>query len=305
MVALLTKLAVGEGSIPSRLPAVTLVRLAENLPRTPFVYEPSICIIAQGRKIITLGLRSFVYDANHYLTVALPTPVESEAFANPETPLLGMIIQVQPSLVTELLMQMDSLPTISDAPHIMDATAVDEPMADAAVRLLECLEGDESARILGPGILREIVYHVLRAGSGANLRALAAPDSRFARIGRILNRLHLDYAAPHNMEALAREAGMSVSGFHAHFKAMTSSSPLQYLKAIRLHKARLLMVNEDVSAAVAASLVGYESISQFSREFKRFFGDTPTAVAARLRTTLLDSNSQKPPRGTEGASPRT
>jgi AraC-like DNA-binding protein len=128
---------------------------------------------------------------------------------------------------------------------------------------------------------------VLVGELGGNLRALAAPHSHFGQISRVLHRIHAEYARTLDMASLAREAGMSVSTFHAHFKAVTSSSPLQYLKTVRLHKALMLMVHEGANASSAALRVGYESASQFSREFKRFFGDGPAAVASQLRKALM------------------
>lgn len=286
MVALLTELAPCEGFTLSRLPSVGVLHATRHYPRTPVVYEPCICIVAQGHKVGTLGLKSFVYDANHYLTVTVPLPFECETFGSPDAPLLGLSIKVTPAMVMDLLMQMDGPASSDEAPQVMEATPLDEPLAGAAVRLLECLRDEESARILGPAVVREIVYRVLHGPCGGNLRALAASDGRFSRIARILQRLHTDYARPHDVEVMARDAGMSASSFHTHFKAVTSSSPLQYLKAIRLDKARQLMVNDGLTAAEAATRVGYESASQFSREFRRFFGDTPAATAAQLRAAI-------------------
>jgi AraC-like DNA-binding protein len=173
------------------------------------------------------------------------------------------------------------------SPQAIDAAKLDDALRDAAVRLLECLRSADDARILGPQIVREIVYRVMLGPLGANLRGLAAPHTHFGQISRVLNRIHAEYARTFDVETLAREAGMSVSTFHAHFKAVTTSSPLQYLKSIRLHKARMLMVHDGTSAANAANQVGYESASQFSREFKRLFGDAPAAVAAQLRESLV------------------
>jgi len=185
-------------------------------------------------------------------------------------------------------MQMESLqPTNGSQPQAMQATALDDALRGATTRLLESLRSGDDTRILGPQIVREIIYHVLRGKLGSNLRALAAPDSHFGQISRVLNRLHTDYARDYDIATLARDAGMSVSAFHARFRALTSLPPLQYLKNIRLHKARMLMVNEGVNASGAAIKVGYESPSQFSREFKRLFGDGPAAVAAELRRALV------------------
>ena len=135
--------------------------------------------------------------------------------------------------------------------------------------------------------MREITYRVLIGPLGHNLRALAAPHTHFGQISRVLNRIHADYSHAFHMATLARDAGMSLSTFHQHFKAVTSSSPLQYLKNVRLHKARMLMVNEGANAGTAASQVGYESASQFSREFKRLFGDGPASMASQLRNSIV------------------
>lgn len=287
MVALLEELAHGDGFCPSRLPGVKFMRAARHVPRTPVAYEPSIVIIAQGRKIGHLGGRRFVYDPNRVLALSLPLPFECETFGSPEEPLLGVSIGVTPALVTELLLAMHSTPPIYPLqPEAIQCARLEDDLAGAAVRLLESLRSDDEAKILGPQIVREITYRVLLGELGGTLRALAAPDSAFGQISRVLHRIHADFARAFDMPTLAREAGMSVSTFHVRFKAVTSSSPLQYVKSVRLHKARLLMVHDGVSASAAAVQVGYESASQFSREFKRLFGDTPAAVAHTLRETL-------------------
>jgi AraC-like DNA-binding protein len=242
-----------------------------HIPRAPIAYEPGIFIVAQGRKTGYLGTRKFVYDANHYLVVSVPVPFECETEGSPAKPMLAVKIGVTAATVTELLMQMEQLQSLKGSqPQIMEATELDETLAGATIRLLESLRSPDDARILGPQIVREIIYHVLRGKLGRNLRALAAPDSHFGQISRILNRLHTDYARDYDIATLARDAGMSIAAFHTRFKAVTSSSPLQYLKNIRLHKARMLMVNEGINASGAALKVGYESASQFSREFVTF-----------------------------------
>jgi AraC-like DNA-binding protein len=263
---------------------VTFMYTARQIPRRPIAYEPGIFIVAQGRKTGYLGTRKIVYDASHYLAVSLPVPFECETEGSPEKPLLAVKIGVTPAAVTELLMQMEQLqPLNGSQPQIMEATALDDTLDAATIRLLESLRFPDDARILGPQNVREIIYHVLRGKLGRNLRALAAPDSHFGQISRVLNRLHNDYARDYDIATLARDAGMSIAAFHTHFKAITSSPPLQYLKNIRLHKARMLMVNEGINASGAAQKVGYESASQFSREFKRLFGNSPASEAAELR----------------------
>ena len=277
-----------EGLISSRLPEVKFLRSTRSVPRSPIAYDPGIFILAQGRKTGYLGTKKIVYDDNHYLVLSVPLPFESESEGSPEKPLLGVKIGVTPAIVTELLMQMEEWqPANGVQPQIMQATALDETLSGATVRLLESLRSADDARILGPQIIREIIYYVLRGKLGRNLRALAAPDSHFGQISRVLNRIHTDYARSYDIATLARDAGMSVAAFHTRFKAITASPPLQYLKNVRLHKARMLMVNEGVNASGAAVKVGYESASQFSREFKRLFGNGPAAVAAELRKSLV------------------
>ncbi len=287
MVPLLAELAHGEGILPSALPGVKLMRASRHVPPSSVAYDPCIVIIAQGRKRGRLGERTFVYDPDNYLVLTVPLPFECETHGTPDRPLLGLAVGVTPALVAELLLQSELPPDDPDRrPQAVDSATLDPALSDAAVRLLECLRIPADARILGPQIVREITYRVLLGPLGANLRALVAPHTHVSQISRVLNRLHAEFSRSFDVETLAREAGMSVSTFHAHFKAVTAASPLQYLKAIRLHKARMLMVNDGTSAAHAASLVGYESPSQFSREFKRLFGDAPAAAAAQLRASL-------------------
>jgi AraC-like DNA-binding protein len=289
LVDLLSLLAQGEGFSPSRLPGVKFMRSTSPMIRTQVSYEPSIVIVAQGRKRGYLGEQMFTYDANHYLVLSVPLPFECETVASPEGPLLGISIGVTPAVVAEIMMEMEKTsPIPMGKPQAIRANPLDDRLYEAIVRLVEALGDSDEARILGPQCLREIIYRVLCHEEAGTLRALAAPHTHFGQISRALHRMHADYAQPMDMGTLASEAGMSVSTFHSHFKAVTSSPPLQYLKSIRLHKARLLMVNQGETAGSASRLVGYESASQFNREFKRFFGDTPAAVAEQLRKSLIN-----------------
>lgn len=286
MAAQLGALAQGEGFSSSRLPGVRFMRSTRHIPRSPIAYEPGICLIAQGRKIGHLGDHVFRYDARNYLVLAVPLPFECETIGTPEEPVLGLFIGVTPALVSELLLQMEQ-PPADPPPQAVQAASLDTGLINAAERLLDCLRTADDTKVLGPQCVREIAYRVLRGPLGGNLRALAAPQTYFGQISRVLNRLHTDYARPTDLESLAREAGMSVSTFHERFKSITASSPLQYLKAIRLHKARLMMVQDGLNASTAAHVVGYESASQFSREFKRLFGASPAEEAARLREAMI------------------
>lgn len=280
---LLGALAVEEGYSPSLLDGVRFTRANGPKPRVPIVYEPSIIIVGQGRKRVFLGDQNYVYDANNYLVLSVPLPLECDTEASPEKPLLGLCIRVDPVALGELLMEMEDGRAPPEMVRGLYSTPLTEDLDCAAVRLLECLQSPMDARILGPGIVREITYHVLRGEQGGALRAVAARHSRFGQIARVLRRVHQEYHRELDVESLAREANMSVSSFHHNFKAVTSSSPLQYLKRIRLHKARALMLQGDHNASAAAARVGYSSLSQFSREFKRYFGASPTNEAAQGR----------------------
>lgn len=276
----------GLGFLPSPMPGVVLMHMDRDLPRAPTVYEPCIVIVAQGHKIATFNGRRYTYDARHCLTITLPLPFETETFGSQDEPFLGLAVAVTPAMVTDLLLQMDrtSPPAAIDDP--ISSVPMDAELLAATIRLVETMQNDERARVLGPAIVRELVYLLLRTSGGGGLRSLAIGDSRLGRIAKVIHRLQNHYAAEHDMAALARDAGMSLTTFHAGFRATTGESPLQYLKAIRLHRARDLMVNEGLSAQATATRVGYESASQFSREFKRLFGDSPGVVAVRLRRLL-------------------
>jgi len=285
LVELLGALATKEGFSPSNLATVQFVRSNNPFPRMPVVYEPSIVIVGQGKKIGYLGDQVYIYDPLNYLVLSVPLPFECETLATAEEPYLAVSVRVDPVMVGELLLEMDDdIPERGTAECGIISTPMTADMINATVRLLECLKSPLDSRILGPHNLREIVYRVLYGEQGGALRALAVRHSRFSQIARVLRRIHTEYDKELDMEVLAGEANMSISTFHHNFKAVTASSPLQYLKSIRLHKALMLMIRDGLNASAAAGKVGYESASQFSREFKRYFGNSPADEAAKLRS---------------------
>lgn len=288
MVALLTELTTGEGMRPSLLDGVRLGRADRGYTRTPVLYEPSIYIVANGRKTGFIGGRTFVYDPNNYLVLSAPLPFECQTEAGPDGPMLGVSVGVSPSVVSDLAIRMQPRPRIVpvDAAGCVDATPLDPAMSDAAVRLLECLRSPVEAEILGPGIVREIVYRALCGPQGYLLLAMVGRQGHAAQINAALQWMHARYAEPFSVAQIADGVGMSVSAFHHQFKALMASSPVQYLKSVRLHKARTLIIDQGTGAAVAATSVGYESASQFSREFKRFFGASPSEEARRIRALV-------------------
>ncbi len=283
---LLGSLTPTEGFSPSLLEEVRFIRANKSTSRTPIVYDPSIIIVGQGRKRIFLGDQTYTYDPYNYLVLSVPLPFECETTATPEKPLLAVSIKVDPGALSELLMEMDDDGNVSGTVCGVYSTALTDELASAAIRLLECLKSPIESRILGPQIVREITFRVLRGEQGGALRAVASRHSRFGHIARALRRVHQEYHKELDVETLAREANMSVSTFHHNFKAVTSTSPLQYLKSIRLHKARLMMVQDGLNASTVAQRVGYLSASQFSRDYKRFFSNSPAKESREMRSVL-------------------
>jgi AraC-like DNA-binding protein len=207
-------------------------------------------------------------------------PLECQTTASAESPLLGLAIGVDPILVGELLLEVGDAAPVESSSYVGSTGNAD--VMDAAVRLAEALASPTDGRILGPQIVREIVYRVLIGEQGDVLRLLIAQPNRHGQIARVLRRIHADYASELDVGSLAREANMGVSTFHHAFRDATATSPLQYVKSIRLHKARALLLADGVNAQDAARRVGYASASQFSREYRRMFGSSPAADRAAV-----------------------
>jgi AraC-like DNA-binding protein len=270
---LLGEVAVDEGLHPTPVDGVRVLRRSEPLLRGPMVYHPNIVVVGQGRKRAYLGDEVYTYDPLNYLVSSVPMPAECEADASPEEPILIVAIDVEPTMLGELILEMDELsPPVGPTPRGISTTPMSEELLVAVIRLLECLKSPLDSRILGRQMVREIAYRALLGEQGGALRALVSRDDHFARIARVVKYIHVEHARPLGVEEMARRAGMSVPVFHHHFKLVTASSPLQYLKRIRLDRARRLMAHDGYNASTAARAVGYESPSQFSREFKRLFG---------------------------------
>jgi AraC-like DNA-binding protein len=288
IVGLVQQLAPAEGYTLSRLAGVRFMRANGPIPRVPVLYEPSIVIVCQGRKRGFVDGVVHTYDPHHYLVLSVPLPFESDTLASPAEPMLAVAVALDLKMAADLVLALDARHRRRpDAAVTICSTPLDEAMSGALLRLLEALCCADEASILGPAIVRELLYRVLTGPQGGAVHAALSQHSHFGRIGKALRRIHAGYDVAVDVPTLAREAGMSVAAFHAHFKAVTNATPIQYLKTVRLHKARLLMVQDGVSAAAASHLVGYESSSQFSREFKRFFGRPPAHEAAVMKDALI------------------
>lgn len=282
----INRLKNNEKSLSTLLPDVRLLYGTQPGARTPVMYQPGIIFLFSGHKTGYINERVFHYDANEYLLLTVPLPFECETWATPEIPLAGLRLNVDGLQLQELLMDIgeDEHFQPGESASGINSSILSDEILCAAERLLDVMERPLDARILGRQIIREILYHVLTGPRGGALLALVSRQTHFSLISKVLKRIESHYTESLSVDQLAAEANMSVSAFHHNFKSVTSTSPLQYLKSYRLHKARMLMVHDGMKASAAAMRVGYESASQFSREFKRYFGITPGEDAARLRT---------------------
>ncbi|WP_243402677.1 MULTISPECIES: AraC family transcriptional regulator [unclassified Stenotrophomonas] len=287
MVGLLHALATQEGYTLTALPGVRLLRSDRPLARTPVLYDPGIVIVCQGVKRGYMGAKVYQYDAQHYLAVSVPVPFTMETEASADAPLLAIYLQLDLQLAADLMLELEAHADAVPAPaQSMMASPMEAAMQATVLRLLEALGDPLEAAVLGPALVRELYFRVLTGAQGGAMRAALAMRGRFGRIGKVLRHIHAAYATALDVDALAAEAEMSVPTFHDHFRAITGTSPMQYVKSTRLHQARLLMLRQGMTAEAAALGVGYASASQFNREFKRLFALPPAAEVARMRRSF-------------------
>jgi AraC-like DNA-binding protein len=267
--------------VDTNIPGIRLFQYCNSTPRTPMVYEPGIVIICQGSKTGYLGDQVYRYDANHYLLLTVPMPFECETKASDKEPLQGLFIDIDLRKLHKLVHLMATHQAIpvnpsNRIPESVAAIAWDQGITDIIHKIVASLHSNLDAEVLGPGLVNEMLYYILRSNHGGALYALAQHEGSYARIAKVLAQVHQEYAKPYTVEELASLANMSVSTFHRGFKQITKQSPLQYLKKIKLFKAKGLILHEGLSVSSVSERVGYESASQFSREFKRLFGVTPS-----------------------------
>jgi AraC-like DNA-binding protein len=283
-VSLMTTLAPEEGYNLSSLPDVRFLRSNRPLKATPVLYDPGIVIVCQGSKRGYFGDQIYVYDDQHYLAVSVPVPFTMETEASVEQPLLAIYMHLDFKLAADLMLQLTQQGgPVETKPTGMMSTPMGESMSSTVLRFLEVMSDPLQAALLGPALVREIYLHVLAGAQGSAMRSALSMQGQFGKIARALRRIHQSYKTGLQVEELAAEAGMSVPNFHIHFRRMTKTSPIQYLKSIRLHQARLLMVRKGITAASASYEVGYGSPTQFSREFKRLFGRSPGEEVRRMK----------------------
>ena len=260
--------------------------LRSDRPTAPghALYTPMLCVIAQGAKQLLLGDECHVYDRGRFLLNSVALPAAGQVIvATPARPCLWVMIELDPALVESVIVDAGRSSAHSQPQHAMEAGFLDQSLLDATLRLVRLLESPQDFDFLAPLALREIVYRLLRSNQGARLQQIALHGAKSGRVVRAIEWLRQNFDQPLSIEALARQSNMSVSALHHHFKTVTSMSPLQFQKQIRLQEAKRLMVSQDLDAASAGLKVGYEDASYFSRDYRRFFGDPPRRHIAGVR----------------------
>lgn len=245
----------------------------------------SLCVIAQGSKEVLFGGNRYRYDPAQYMIATAAVPIATRVVdASDKRPYLALVLDLDPTLVGSVMVEAGHIPSRSQsAVTAIDVNPLDAGLLDAAVRLVRLLETPAQARFLTPLITREIIYRLLVGAQGARLSQIAAPGGSTYRITEAIEWLRNDFSQALSIENIARELGMSVSGFHHHFRSLTAMSPLQFQKHLRLQEARRLMLGEGLDAASAGYRVGYGDASHFTREYKRLFGLPPMRDIERLR----------------------
>ncbi|MGL4618355.1 MAG: AraC family transcriptional regulator [Chroococcidiopsis sp.] len=280
----------GNGAHTTAIDSLVFMRESDPATAIQTVSEPLLSIMVQGKKEVLLNEETYRYGVAQYLVVSVDLPLSGYIIeATPNQPYLGFKLKLDPAKLSEIIVQTN--PGISQQESVRGCFISDaEPsLIDCAIRLTQLLDTPQDIPFLAPLIVREIYYRLLIGEQGEAVRQIATAGSNMQRIAEVIKRLKADFAKPLRIKEFAEQANMSASSFHRHFKAVTSMSPLQYQKQLRLMEARRLMLSEDFDAIATADQVGYESPSQFSREYARMFGAPPMRDVERLRTAWTDN----------------
>ena len=285
LAAIVGRFAESDGGHQTAFPALTLFRRSTPGAQFHGVYEPAVSLIAQGAKRVIVGDDTFDYDHAHCLVTSVDVPVISQVMrASPDEPYLGVVLDIDPRRIREIMAE-PGLPPPRPVPlgRGMAVGPLSVAILDAVLRLVRLLDTPQDIPVLGPLIEREILYRLLTGEQGMRLRHIALADSQTDQVAKAIDWIRKNFAEPLRIERLARHVHMSASALHHNFKTITGMSPLQYQKRLRLQEARRLMLAEALDAAPAARQVGYESPSQFCREYGRLFGAPPRRDIAQLR----------------------
>lgn len=275
-------------ALDTQVPGLALRRYTAPTEPASYLHEPSVCLVAQGAKRVFLGEDEYVYDDNHYLVTSVGLPAVGHVIeASPARPFLGLILRLDLRELARLMVD-SSLPATrtQQTGRGMAVGRLTVPLLNAFERLIDLLDEPGNIPILAPLVQREILYRLLMSPQGPRLRQIATAGSHSHQIARTLDWIRENFDRTLKVDDLASSAGMSASSFHQHFRTMTNMSPLQYQKWIRLHEARRLMLTESLDATRAAFQVGYESASQFSREYSRLFGAPPLRDIKRMNLAV-------------------
>ena len=275
-----------DGRFALRVPGLHANRVSRTNKELVYAMaRPALCIVAQGAKIVLLGREVYGYDASRMLVFSVDLPVAGQVTrATPSEPYLGLRLDLDPHKIAELVLKLypHGVPRVQESRGVYVAPA-DLRIVNAATRLLELLGHPGEAELLAPLVIEEILIRLLRSSVGLRVAQIGLTDASARGVAKAISWLRENFSQAMRVEELAELAHMSLSSFHQHFKAVTSMSPVQFQKALRLQEARRLMLSMMVDAGTASSRVGYQSASQFSREYGRFFGSAPTKDIARLR----------------------
>ncbi len=282
---LVSRRAVGRRT-ETPVPRLVIMKGDNPTGMLPSVYEPMLCLVLQGSKCVVIGDQAMHYDSASYFVSSVEVPASGQIVdASPEQPYLALSLTLDMAAITEILIDMPDDAVVCYG-ACFGTSPVTPELADAFLRLARLIERPQDVRVLGPLIEREILYRLLQGPQGAAIRQLARPESRLGYVRRAIGHIRTHFDAPLRVDELARLAGMSASVFHRHFKEVTAMSPIQYQKSIRLHEARRRLLAEAGDTARVAFSVGYESVTQFSREYSRQFGASPARDVGRLRDRM-------------------
>ena len=278
----MARLAPRDGVITTELSGVRVCRMSTPILRSPLMYHQGAIIVGQGTKRVYLGEQVYEYNPDRYLVLSVPIPAECEAEPTRENPFLALAVDFDPVVIGRLVGEM-GLGGESGGQSGLVLAHADASFKSTLLRLLSALADPVEGKVIGPGLVRELMFRMLCGEAAPSLAALSVQTTNLSRIEKALQRIHEDFASRLDVDQLAGLVNMSPSAFHRTFKEVTASSPIQYLKKVRLDRARHLITDAHLRVGEAARRVGYESDSQFSREFKRYFGESPARFAGGLR----------------------